>query len=245
MTVLTCEKCQTQFTVPAEKIGTGRKVRCTNCGHIWFEKPENEAENDISEVEDSKGSGDSGDFKEALADANATEPVPESIKPVSSDQSTALLAEDEETRQNASVTGGVTFISLLLLTIIFMLAAQNTVLKIWPQSAALYSAIGLAPEYPWQGLRFSDGRALIRKTDANEEMLYVEAEVTNITDASKTIPAITVALTDPESGEVIQSWQPAAEAVELPPGKAHIIKLGFIDVAQKRGRVRIFFSQKD
>ncbi|MGM0421839.1 MAG: zinc-ribbon domain-containing protein [Pseudomonadota bacterium] len=243
MTVLTCEECQTQFSVSAEKIGTGRKVRCTNCGHIWFQKPEKDAAEDVAE--DVFEVEEPDDFKEALAQAEDAEPVPESIKPESSEGSKALLTEDEETRQNASVAGGVIFISLLLLTIIFMLAAQNTVLKIWPQSAALYSAIGLAPEYPWQGLRFSDGRAMIRQTGEGEDMLYVEAEVTNITDAPKTIPAITVALTDPDSGEMIQSWQPAAEAVELPPGKAHIIKLGFIDVAQKRGRVKIFFSQKE
>lgn len=238
MTVLTCDKCQTQFKVPTEKIGAGRKVRCTNCGHIWFQEG-TESEAPPSEMKEVFGPA------EDVSKTETIETVPDSIKPESKDQSTALLAEDEETRKEASFTGLVVFASLILVTLIFMLLAQNTVLKIWPQSAALYQAVGITPEYPWDGLKLSDGYTMIRQTKTGENILYVEVEVLNISETPKTIPPIDVMLTDTETGAVIQHWQPASESVEVLPGKAYIIKLGFTDVIQEQGNVSVSFSQRD
>lgn len=34
--IVTCEKCETKFNVPDDKIGAkGRKVRCSSCSHVW------------------------------------------------------------------------------------------------------------------------------------------------------------------------------------------------------------------
>lgn len=39
--ILTCESCSTQFSVTAEQLGeAGRRVKCSRCGHNWFQKPE-------------------------------------------------------------------------------------------------------------------------------------------------------------------------------------------------------------
>lgn len=37
---LTCPECSTTFAIPAEKLGEGKKVRCSQCKHIWFAEPE-------------------------------------------------------------------------------------------------------------------------------------------------------------------------------------------------------------
>jgi predicted Zn finger-like uncharacterized protein len=38
--ILTCPSCQTRYVVPDSAIGaTGRKVRCANCRHSWYQEP--------------------------------------------------------------------------------------------------------------------------------------------------------------------------------------------------------------
>jgi predicted Zn finger-like uncharacterized protein len=35
--LVTCGKCKAAYTIDAEAFGTGQKVRCSNCGHEWFQ----------------------------------------------------------------------------------------------------------------------------------------------------------------------------------------------------------------
>ncbi len=38
---ITCPRCHTSFSLFPDQIGTnGRKVKCSNCQHIWYQKPE-------------------------------------------------------------------------------------------------------------------------------------------------------------------------------------------------------------
>ena len=38
---LACPNCETRFVVAENAIGpNGRKVRCSNCGHVWHANPE-------------------------------------------------------------------------------------------------------------------------------------------------------------------------------------------------------------
>ncbi|WP_375327418.1 MJ0042-type zinc finger domain-containing protein [Candidatus Tisiphia endosymbiont of Nemotelus uliginosus] len=38
---ITCPRCHTSFALLPEQIGiNGRKVKCSNCQHIWYQKPE-------------------------------------------------------------------------------------------------------------------------------------------------------------------------------------------------------------
>ena len=37
--LIECEKCHTKYEAPDSSFGEkGRKVKCDNCGHIWFQK---------------------------------------------------------------------------------------------------------------------------------------------------------------------------------------------------------------
>ncbi len=41
--ILTCIKCEHHYDVENKQIGfEGRKVRCVNCGHVWFQTPDGE-----------------------------------------------------------------------------------------------------------------------------------------------------------------------------------------------------------
>ena len=70
MTVLKCEKCESKFKVPALALAGGRKVRCTQCRHVWFQPDPATAQG--PENERSAGSDDKARFADALAAADAS-----------------------------------------------------------------------------------------------------------------------------------------------------------------------------
>jgi len=80
--IITCEKCSTQYEVPDESFEQkGRKVKCDNCGNVWFQESIKESIYDkISEAlgfpEEPK---EEAEFEEKIAEQ---EPVVEEKKPV-------------------------------------------------------------------------------------------------------------------------------------------------------------------
>ena len=78
MTVLCCEKCKSEFKVPADKLIGGRKVRCADCRHVWFQKDPAEEKPKTSET------GSLNDFADALEkelEQMSAESLPDSVKP--------------------------------------------------------------------------------------------------------------------------------------------------------------------
>jgi predicted Zn finger-like uncharacterized protein len=76
--ILTCPECSSRFVLPDEALGEdGRKVKCSACGHVWFQSPHEapEVEDEPPAAEDvaSDEGEESGD--DAATDAGEEEPV--------------------------------------------------------------------------------------------------------------------------------------------------------------------------
>ncbi|HIJ45883.1 MAG TPA: thioredoxin, partial [Rhodospirillaceae bacterium] len=37
--IISCPNCSTRYSVDAAALGKGKKVRCSNCGHQWYQNP--------------------------------------------------------------------------------------------------------------------------------------------------------------------------------------------------------------
>lgn len=57
--ILTCEKCHTRYLLASHMLGyEGRTVRCTHCGHEWYQEKTEDQEKETAD--DSEGSGPGG-----------------------------------------------------------------------------------------------------------------------------------------------------------------------------------------
>src|SRR5687767_9418727 len=71
--ILICENCKTRYLLPTHALGAdGRRVRCTNCAHEWFQEP---------------------DDMESVEPPEDIEPIPESVMPVPDDSGLPALFE--------------------------------------------------------------------------------------------------------------------------------------------------------
>ena len=82
--IVTCDNCQTRYNLPLSEIReSGRRVRCTNCGHEWtqFRNPDEkrgeEEESDFIEVV----MPDREMVIEAAVGGDDLEPIPDAVKP--------------------------------------------------------------------------------------------------------------------------------------------------------------------
>jgi len=111
--LLTCEKCESQYNIPVEKIPEkGRTVRCTKCKHEWIEKPDGSQE-----------SPELVEKKEAIVEEEEQSPPPKAIveaTPEDVDIPPAHIITNNPLGVNDWVFGSLVFTLLMSLTFIFL-----------------------------------------------------------------------------------------------------------------------------
>lgn len=240
MSVLTCEKCNTQFEVPDEALAGGRKVRCTNCYYVWTE-PDPSVEKIKSAIDEPPADS----FADMLDDdPEPVEPVPDSVKPADTTGAKVTITEDEATKKRSTKAALALFAGLVLMALIGLLLFQKSIVSAFPGTAGLYKSIGIDAKPAWEGLRIQEGIAIFRQTPQGE-MLYIETSIINISNEDKRIPPVRIDLTDSETGDVLQSWNPEMVRVVLAPGQKHDMKLGFTDARHKFGKIKVYFRPFD
>lgn len=214
--ILTCPNCSSTFQLPASALAPeGKKVKCKNCGSIWFQLPDpDELLEDLEETvaeeqvtEQSATEQTTNDEQEAQEDAAILEPealqdvleddIPDAVKPREEFQpaNTAIGQAPVSKAKYFAIAAGIV---LLAVSPIFTL--QNTMLKAWPQSIALYNAFGLIDTSASEGLIFDQIRANI-----DGETLNIVGQIINLKAKDTILPSIEIALRD-KDGVAIKSW---------------------------------------
>lgn len=209
--ILTCPACETQYFADESTIGTeGRSVKCATCGHAWF-------------------------FRAEGAETGAADTSPGAHERYLEMVRIRRTRRSRRTAIAVWLVAGSAFAAALAAAVIL----RNDVARAWPQSASLYTALGM------QVNRFGlDFRNVERKRELKGTMpvLSVAADVHNISRRAQDAPVVRVGLLDDYGREIafmladVQPEQIAAgetgrfEAVlENPPVESYSLSLRFME----------------
>ena len=224
--ILTCPECYSRFLLPSAVLGEeGRKVRCANCAHIWFEKP----------------------ATANLESESAADPIPEGVRPTGGGHS--LPARGDENLQGFDrvqiAIGAGTAFAVLLLGLLGFVAFKGPLVKSWPASAAFYQALGLQVHWPGSGLTFQDFD-LVRKTPG---LWRVEGTLTNTYKSSEPAFPLKIEAYGPDtgpgsgsSGTPIKTWNVTLMVSELDPGASIRVEKDLQDVPEETEWLKLRFT---
>ena len=195
--ILTCPNCDTRYSVDGAKFpAAGRTVRCAKCGHSWHqgaEAPEPEPE-----------------LPDPLSAAPAPEPEasPYPVNTPSSTRAYAPTATAPEERaplgpKLAVAAGWIGLIAVVLLIAVSAVRYRQDIAVIWPQSAGVYSSLGMKVNASGIDFRQVDYR---RESEDGQIVLAVSGMIVNTGARELPVPqTVRVTLSDGDN-RVLYHW---------------------------------------
>ncbi|MEY4964818.1 MAG: hypothetical protein RL274_401 [Pseudomonadota bacterium] len=216
--ILTCPSCDTRYSVDGSKFpAAGRTVRCAKCGHSWHqagETPEPEIAPDFVEL---PSQGDPAPHA-APADAASSDPP---VNP-SATRAYAPLPSIPTPRaplgpKLAVVAGWVGLIAVVLLIAVSAVRYRQDIAVIWPQSAGVYSSLGLPVNASGIDFRQVDYK---RESEDGQIVLAVTGMIVNAGGRELPVPqTVRVTLSDASKRELYH-WNFKPTATVLKPGQS-------------------------
>ena len=230
--ILTCPACETRYNVADEAVSSaaGRQVRCANCGHIWHFAA---ALQETLPLGPRRVAGATPGIVPPLAVARAAGGSAEADTTDSllelGTASTPAVAPQHVRRSLVRLVSLLSVFAVLLLLIL----AHNAVIRVWPETAAVYGALGLYTEASGFDLK-------VTPTRTGEDFL-VMAEITNTTDAARAVPRLRVALLDGSRNELdVKFIEP--DVNQLAPGAITRIRTVFEHPSITASDVEVTFA---
>ncbi len=216
--ILTCPECSTRYQADAAKFPpAGRDVRCAKCGHVWRQnppEPEIEPANIFVELEPAAPpprSYEAPPRPQAFVRETAVE-----TEPFAAPASSSMLASPSHWPQRLLLGAGWVGLAVLVLVIGWAAAAyRQQVVAVLPQSASLYSKLGLQTNT--SGLQI-DNYQYHEEIQDNQSVLVVTGRVVNVSDGELPVPQIRVTLTDNDKRELYH-WNFVPDILTLRAGQ--------------------------
>lgn len=225
--ILTCPECSTRYQAKdAAFLPAGRRVRCAKCGHSWHQHPP------VAEAEPQAEAPPAPPTPEpeepAAAEPEAPEPPPEpEPSPAKAEDATeaaeppepaeAVPQEPARSINRLAVAGG--WLGLVVVILVIGWAAvsyRQQVATLWPQSATLYSALGLPVNA--RGIAFTDV-SYHRETEDKQSVLAVTGKLVNISSRELAVPPVRVTLSDAK-GRELYHWDFTPDVAVLRAGQS-------------------------
>lgn len=216
--ILTCSSCGTRYSVDGSKFpAAGRTVRCAKCGHSWHQA----AEAPVEPPEPVMAPPAPGpEVHPAEAEAGEIESLPAvSDSPA---RMFAPITKVEEQRAPlgpmlAVVAGWAGLIAMVLLIAVSAVRYRQDITAIWPQSAGVYSSLGLHVNTTGIDFRAVDYR---RESEDGQVVLAVTGTIVNAGSRPLPVPqAVRVTLSDAKNHELYH-WTFKPGATVLAPGQS-------------------------
>jgi len=206
--ILTCTSCDTRYSVDGSKFpAAGRTVRCAKCGHSWHQA--GEASEPVSEP--------SSPETDMAPDAPVSEPAESSFSPARSFSPTSTLPKPSAplAPKLAIVAGWVGLFAVVLLIAFAAVKYRQHIASIWPQSAGVYSSLGLPVNVSGLDFRKVDYR---RETEDGQVVLAVSGEIVNTSSRQLPVPqTVRVTLSGADKRELYH-WTFKPNITVLAPG---------------------------
>lgn len=222
--ILSCPACQTRYQVDAAKFPPqGRNVRCARCSNVWHATPEAqtgpEPEPEWMAPESAAAAEPAYAPAEPMRGAYA-QPDRRDPEPQENDGATAEPAAPARTKSRLSgwLTGAgwAALAGVVLLIGVIATVYRHQVVEAWPQSASLYSKLGM--KVAASGLKIGNTKTF-RDVRDGQRVLTVSGPLTNVTDRELPVPQIRIGLVDNEKREVYH-WTVAPDVMTLKPGQS-------------------------
>lgn len=212
--ILTCPNCDTRYSVDGSRFPPqGRTVRCAKCGHSWHQAAEAEPPADT----------------DSAAEPVNTPPVPETPAPAAAGAppsptrayapaAAAPLEPRAPLGPKLAVAAG--WAGLILVVLLIALSAvryRQDIAVIWPQSAGVYSTLGLHVNASGIDFRQVDYK---RESEDGQVVLVVTGQIVNTGGRELPVPqTIRVTLSDLNNRELYH-WTFAPKVTILKPGQS-------------------------
>jgi predicted Zn finger-like uncharacterized protein len=227
--ILTCPACSTRYTVDEAKFpASGRTVRCAKCGHSWHQagpEPEPVAAPEPEPVAAFVSEPASEPVTAAAETPAPAEPEPALEEPfgappagIRSHAPPAQVPErfrEQKLQTAAVVAGWIGLVAVVLLIGYSAVRYRQDIAAIWPQSAGVYSGLGMPVNASGIDFRNVTYR---RESEDGQSVLVVTGHIVNGGARELPVPqTVRVGLTDIDNRELYH-WTFKPDATVLKPG---------------------------
>jgi predicted Zn finger-like uncharacterized protein len=220
--ILTCPACGTRYQADEAKFPPeGRMVRCAKCSHVWHQQgPVAAPEPDVAEIAPEREaapnsrSAPEGEPEPSFSGLRAFAPRPDA----------AMLVDEDDEREPIAwgamlgvAAGWVALIAVVLVIGYSAVKYRQEIAMIWPQSAGVYSTLGLKVNN--RGIDFAHVD-YHRESEDGQVVLAVTGTIVNDGDRELPVPqSVRVTLSDAANHELYH-WNFTPNVQTLKPGQS-------------------------
>lgn len=203
---ISCPECFTRYTLPDRAIpGSGRKVKCKQCTHVWMQYPVS-ADDDFDDPME----------KTALFGGDD----PTEVRPMPSIPSAppAFDDRDDGVKPRRRLPYGWMALAASIIAVVAGIgAAREPLVHVWPPANLLFETVGMPVLPPGAGLVLQNPRSEQRQENG-ATVLVVEGQIVNNSNREQPVPRVRAIAMDSHQ-QSIQTWVIDASAASLQPGE--------------------------
>jgi predicted Zn finger-like uncharacterized protein len=206
--ILSCPNCDTRYSVDGTKFpAAGRTVRCAKCGHSWHQAAETPEPEPVATIPEPVP---------VVADVGAVPMAAPSTTRAYAPASQTAVERPPIGPKLAVIAGWAGLILVVLLIAFSAVRYRQDIAVIWPQSAGVYSSLGLKVNASGIDFRNVDYR---RESEDGQVVLAVTGKIVNVGNRELPVPqTVRVTLSDASNHELYH-WTFKPTATTLKPGE--------------------------
>jgi len=217
--ILTCSSCGTRYSVDGSKFpSAGRTVRCAKCGNSWHQAAEAAAEE--LPPEPAVSADKAPEVRPAVDEpegfdsfqAGSASPIRGFAPPA-----TVIAPRAPMGPLLALIAGWAGLVAVVLVLAVCAVIYRQHIAVLWPQSAGVYSSLGLNVNISGIDFRQVDYR---RESEDGQVVLAVTGQIVNAGSRQLPVPqTVRVTLSDANNHELYH-WTFKPGATVLAPGQS-------------------------